>query len=104
MDGLSFFSVYEIKFFEKHYEVNDFDWYLEQLPLTLIDEMTFEKSPSYFPSLVVPKRVKQFDPNLKFLVTIREPVKRCDPNCPCKGYKFCLDVKTLPDLFQTFCR
>ena len=68
--------IYEVKYFDKHYNTKDLGWYLDQMPETMINEMTFEKSPSYFPSLVVPKRIYKFDPNLKFLVTIREPVKR----------------------------
>ena len=66
----------EVKYFDKWYGEKDAKWYLQQLPKTLETELSFEKSPSYFPSTPVPGRIKAFNENIKFILAVREPVKR----------------------------
>ena len=66
----------EVKYFDKWYNKRDTKWYLQQMPKTLESEFSFEKSPSYFPSTPVPARIRDLDPNIKFILAVREPVKR----------------------------
>ncbi|XP_029661227.1 heparan sulfate glucosamine 3-O-sulfotransferase 6 isoform X1 [Formica exsecta] len=65
----------EVHFFDHHY-VKGFRWYKRRMPPTLIGQITMEKTPSYFVTSEVPKRVKYMNPEMKLIVVVRDPVTR----------------------------
>ncbi|KAG5322045.1 HS3S4 sulfotransferase, partial [Acromyrmex heyeri] len=65
----------EVHFFDHHY-VKGFRWYRRRMPPTLIGQITMEKTPSYFVTSEVPKRVKHMNPGMKLIVVVRDPVTR----------------------------
>ena len=50
--------------------------YRTQMPYSYPDQITIEKTPYYFTTDSVPKRIKQFNKNIKLIVTLRNPVTR----------------------------
>jgi len=46
------------------------------MPLTTADQLTVEKSPSYFIDKRVPARVHSTNPGMKLILVVREPVTR----------------------------
>lgn len=60
----------ETYFFNKFYE-NGIDWYKAQFePLTQRPNLIlFEKTPTYYTCIDCPKRVKEFDPDMKILIS-----------------------------------
>lgn len=65
----------ELHFFDRHYS-KGLDWYRHHMPPTHRGQVTIEKSPSYFITREVPKRVFQMDPKMKLLLVVRDPVTR----------------------------
>ncbi|XP_025992220.1 heparan sulfate glucosamine 3-O-sulfotransferase 3B1 isoform X2 [Solenopsis invicta] len=65
----------EVHFFDHHY-VKGFRWYRRRMPPTLVGQITMEKTPSYFVTSEVPKRVKHMNPGMKLIVVVRDPVTR----------------------------
>jgi len=65
----------EVHFFDRHFD-RGFDWYRRQMPLTTVDQLTIEKSPSYFVTKTAPERVHQLDPAIKLIVVVRNPITR----------------------------
>ncbi len=47
-----------------------------QMPVSDADQWTIEKTPSYFIRRQVPARVFAFNPNMKLLLIVRNPVQR----------------------------
>ena len=47
------------------------------MPLAEKNQITFEKTPDYFRDLEAAKRIYDFNPNIKFLLILRDPVTRC---------------------------
>lgn len=46
------------------------------MPPTMIGQITMEKTPSYFVTSEVPRRVKHMNPGMKLIVVVRDPVTR----------------------------
>ncbi|XP_028050854.2 heparan sulfate glucosamine 3-O-sulfotransferase 3A1 isoform X2 [Monomorium pharaonis] len=65
----------EVHFFDHHY-MKGFRWYRRRMPPTLVGQITMEKTPSYFITNEVPKRVKHMNPGMKLIVVVRDPVTR----------------------------
>ena len=67
----------EAHFFDRdeNYELG-LEWYRDQMPLSLPEQVTMEKSPSYFVTNGVPDRVYQMSPTVKLLVIVRDPTQR----------------------------
>ncbi|CAD5124984.1 DgyrCDS13227 [Dimorphilus gyrociliatus] len=65
----------EVHFFDKRYG-NGLEWYRQQMPSTLSDQLTIEKTPSYFVMKDVPRRVYEMSPSVKLIVVVRDPVTR----------------------------
>ncbi|XP_070531269.1 heparan sulfate glucosamine 3-O-sulfotransferase 3B1 isoform X2 [Cardiocondyla obscurior] len=65
----------EVHFFDHHY-FKGFRWYRRRMPPTLSGQITMEKTPSYFITSEVPKRVKHMNPGMKLIVVARDPVTR----------------------------
>ncbi|XP_071106431.1 heparan sulfate glucosamine 3-O-sulfotransferase 6-like [Haliotis cracherodii] len=65
----------EPHFFDRNYH-EGLSWYREQMPLTTPGQLTVEKTPSYFVTRDVPKKVFNMSRNVKLIVVVRDPVVR----------------------------
>lgn len=67
----------EVHFFdwESHFQ-RGLSWYLSQMPYAFPDQLTVEKTPAYFTSSKVPKRIHQMNPDIKLLLILRDPTER----------------------------
>ncbi|XP_050032842.1 uncharacterized protein [Dermacentor andersoni] len=65
----------ETHFFDRHYN-KGIEWYRLQMPLTLQEQITMEKTPSYFVTEEVPARIRSTLPQARLLVVVRDPVTR----------------------------
>ncbi|XP_028395279.1 heparan sulfate glucosamine 3-O-sulfotransferase 5-like [Dendronephthya gigantea] len=69
----------EIHYFDRHY-AKGIEWYRNRMPLCYENEITIEKTPSYFVTSGVAKSVfeysKRLNKTLKLLVIVRDPTKR----------------------------
>lgn len=53
------------------------DWYHDQFPCCYPEQIAFEATPEYLYYPFIPARVKRYNDNLRFIVLLRDPVKRC---------------------------
>ena len=53
-----------------------FKWYLDQMPLSYSDEVTYEKTPDYFDRPFVPERMAQMNDSVKIISILCDPVHR----------------------------
>lgn len=65
----------ELDFFSYHYE-HGYRWYESQFPGKPGAKAVGEISPSYFNEASVPERAKLYSPDLRILVSLRDPVER----------------------------
>ncbi|KAK6298644.1 hypothetical protein J4Q44_G00316990 [Coregonus suidteri] len=67
----------EVHFFdwESHFK-KGIPWYLSQMPFSLSDQLTVEKTPAYFTSSMVPKRIHRMKPDMKLMLILRDPTDR----------------------------
>ncbi|XP_076453418.1 heparan sulfate glucosamine 3-O-sulfotransferase 6-like [Babylonia areolata] len=65
----------EPHFFDRNYN-RGLDWYRSLMPPTQEGQLTMEKTPSYFITREVPKRVQAMSRDVKLLVVVRDPVTR----------------------------
>ncbi|XP_012676027.2 heparan sulfate glucosamine 3-O-sulfotransferase 1 [Clupea harengus] len=67
----------EVHFFdwESHFQ-RGLPWYLSQMPFSLPEQTTVEKTPAYFTSAKVPERVWRMNPDVKLLLILRDPTER----------------------------
>lgn len=65
----------EVHFFDRNYYMG-LDWYRQQMPPTLPGQLTMEKTPSYFVTKDVPKRIYKMNKKTKLIVVVRDPVTR----------------------------
>ena len=67
----------EIHFFDRDKNYNKgLEWYRDQMPLSRPDQITIEKTPSYFVTAGVPARVYQMSKSVKLVVIVRDPTRR----------------------------
>ena len=67
----------EIHYFDKDDNfAKGMDWYLSKMPFVTADQKATEKTPGYFHTKEVPKRIKAMDPEMKLLLILRDPAKR----------------------------
>ena len=66
---------YEISFFDHQYG-RGLEWYRKNMPCSLSNQITIEKSPSYFHSMDAPARIYQMNSSIKLIALVREPVDR----------------------------
>ncbi|XP_063216116.1 heparan sulfate glucosamine 3-O-sulfotransferase 5 [Bacillus rossius redtenbacheri] len=52
------------------------EWYRRKMPYSFGDQITIEKSPSYFITPEVPERVRAMNSSVKLLLIVREPLTR----------------------------
>ena len=67
----------EVHFFDKEENfLNGVQWYIERMPSTSKNQVTIEKSPSYFVVDEVPLRMSMLSPQVKLLLIVRNPIER----------------------------
>ncbi|ELT93236.1 hypothetical protein CAPTEDRAFT_199141 [Capitella teleta] len=52
------------------------EWYRKKMPYSFADQITIEKTPAYFSSYEVPKRVAKMNSTIKLLLIVRDPTDR----------------------------
>ena len=72
-------STKEIDFFSYYYDFG-FEWYERQFACVGAPVAIGEVSPSYFHDSVVPKRVFSYDPTMRLILFLRDPVERALSN------------------------
>ena len=65
----------ELFFFTSYYE-KGLEWYRHQMPYSFYGQIVIEKTPQYFTGAEVPKRVFQMNPDIRLILTVRNPVER----------------------------
>ncbi|PFX24850.1 Heparan sulfate glucosamine 3-O-sulfotransferase 2 [Stylophora pistillata] len=67
----------EVNFFNRNENYKQgLDWNRSQMPKSREDQLTVEKSPGYFTSMTVPRRVYRSSKDVKLLVIVRDPTAR----------------------------
>lgn len=67
----------EIHFFDNNDNyLRGLEWYRQQMPDSLPGDITIEKTPSYFVTDEVPKRIHEMSQNVKLIVILRDPTER----------------------------
>ena len=67
----------EVHFFDDDINYSQgLGWYRKQMPKSLAQHVVIEKTPAYFVTDEVPKRVRDMSKNVKFLVIVRDPTER----------------------------
>ena len=67
----------EVHFFDRTENyAKGIKWYLSRMPLTDDNQLTIEKSPSYFVTPNVPERIFEHSKTVKLLLIVRDPVTR----------------------------
>lgn len=66
-----------VQYFNTRYQ-RGWLWYLSQMPCSEPGQITIENSAQYFISNSAPERVYKYDPNMKLILTVRDPVKRLE--------------------------
>lgn len=67
----------ELHFFDRQENYHlGLDWYRSQMPLSLSNQITIEKTPAYFVTDDAPRLVFQMSPSVKLLVVMRDPTVR----------------------------
>lgn len=67
----------EVHFFDDDSKYNlGLEWYRNQMPYSLPEEVTIEKSPAYFVTDSVPRRIYTMNASTKLIVIVRDPVTR----------------------------
>ena len=65
----------EIFYFDQNYH-RGANWYINQMPPSLPDQLTLEKTPDYFTTLEAPRRLAYLSKDVKLLLILRDPVIR----------------------------
>ncbi|KAL3875869.1 hypothetical protein ACJMK2_033778 [Sinanodonta woodiana] len=65
----------EPHFFDDNYE-KGLEWYRQQMPSSRRDQLTIEKTPSYFVTKEIPDKVYKMSKRTKLIVVLRDPVTR----------------------------
>lgn len=67
----------EVHYFDKmdNYQ-RGLEWYRSQMPLSNDNQLTVEKSPSYYVTPEVPERVWAMNPHVQLVLIVRDPVTR----------------------------
>ena len=68
---------FEVHFFDKSERYRrGLDWYRGQMPISGENQLTVEKSPSYYVTPEVPERVYAMNPHVQLVLIVRDPVTR----------------------------
>ena len=71
-------------YFDKSFEMNYFgrsfsegkNWFLSKMPCSYSNQITIFKESTYFHKEKIPNRIFEFNPNMKLILLVREPVSR----------------------------
>ena len=66
---------YELHFFEGNYH-KGLEWYRQQMPCSYENQITVEKTPSYFQDSLAPQRIHSMNSSIRLIVLVREPLAR----------------------------
>ena len=66
---------FEVNYFDKNFD-GGLEFYMDRMPWTTDYELGFEKSTHYFDTPEVPKRVHELIPDVKLVITIKDPLER----------------------------
>ncbi|GAB6028751.1 Heparan sulfate glucosamine 3-O-sulfotransferase [Chamberlinius hualienensis] len=67
----------EVHFFDDDTKYSlGLEWYRRKMPYSFPDQLTVEKSPSYFVTRHAPRRIHAMNPHIKLLIIVRDPVIR----------------------------
>ena len=67
----------EVHFFDRDNNYNrGLEWYKNQMPSSVPGQITIEKSPAYFVTSKVPRRVHDMSKSVKLIVVVRDPTRR----------------------------
>ena len=66
-------DIFEYYFFSKYY-TNGVEWYRDRMPCSLPGQIVLDCSPNYFADKDVPRRIYNFNPNVRLLLSVRNPV------------------------------
>ena len=67
----------EVHFFDRDEAfAKGVEWYIQKMPYSSPEQLTVEKSPSYFVTPNVPQRIHDLSPTVKLLLIVRNPVER----------------------------
>ena len=80
----------EVHFFSNHY-AKGLSWYARQFPAGLTDQVMGEFSPSYFYHPDAPKRIYDYNPQVKLIICLREPVGRT-----LSAYRYAVQTGAIP--------
>ena len=94
-------KIEEYHFFSENYQ-KGLKWYRERMPYSLTGQIVFEKSPDYFWKPQVPGRVFKFNPNIKLLLIVRDPVHRAISEYAMRKEGYEKRNKSLEDLDKPF--
>jgi hypothetical protein len=72
-------AVKEVNFFSDRFD-HGYQWYERQFAVDNQESCAGEVSPSYFHHPCAPSRVRRYNPDMKILVTLREPLERAISN------------------------
>lgn len=72
-------AVKEVNFFSYHFD-HGYQWYERQFHASDAVTQLGEVSPSYFYDLAAPARVREYRPDMKILLALRDPVERALSN------------------------
>lgn len=67
----------EVHFFDEDNKYDlGLDWYRRQMPFSLPEQMTIEKTPAYFVTDAAAHRIRAMNASIKLIVIVRDPVTR----------------------------
>jgi len=66
-----------VQYFNARYQ-RGWLWYVSQMACSEPGQITGENSAQYFVSMSAPERVFNYNPNMKLILTVRDPVKRLE--------------------------
>ena len=69
------YPYYELQYFDR-YSQKGLEWYRNEMPYSMPDQITIEKSPSYFQSEQAPARIFAMNPEIKLILMVRNPLDR----------------------------
>jgi len=65
----------EVNYFGLYYGRGE-EWYRNQMPPSMPDQLTMEKSPKYYEKAEAPQRIHAMNESMKILLVVRDPVDR----------------------------
>lgn len=66
----------EVRFFLGNLYYNGINYYQKEFPAKIRQKLYFESTPEYLSAPEVPKRIHSFNPQIKLIIILRNPIKR----------------------------